>query len=43
MTANLFCVVFKLIEGDVALLKNAQLNVLVRLRENRKVDKAVGS
>jgi hypothetical protein len=23
MTADLFCVVFKLIEGDVALLKNA--------------------
>jgi chaperone BCS1 len=23
ITANLFCVVFKLIEGDVALLKNA--------------------
>jgi SpoVK/Ycf46/Vps4 family AAA+-type ATPase len=43
MTADFFCVVFKLIEGDVALLKNAQSDVLVRLRENRKVDEAVRS
>jgi hypothetical protein len=43
MTADLFYVVFKPIEGDVALLKNAQLDVLVRLRENRKVDEATRS
>jgi hypothetical protein len=40
MTADLFYIVFKLIEGDVALLKNAQSDVLVRSGENRKVDKA---
>ena len=43
MTANLFYVVFKPIEGDVALLKNAQLDVLVRSGENRKVDEAARS
>jgi hypothetical protein len=41
--ADLFYVVFKLIEGNVALLKNAQLDVLVRLGENRKVDEAARS
>ena len=43
MTANLFYIVFKPIEGDVTLLKNAQLDVLVRLGENRKVDEATRS
>jgi hypothetical protein len=43
MTANLFYIVFKSIEGDIAILKNAQLDVLVRLGENRKVDKATRS
>jgi hypothetical protein len=43
ITANLFCVVFKPIEGDVALLKNAQLDVLVRSGENRKVGEATRS
>jgi chaperone BCS1 len=43
MTANLFCVVFKPIEGDVALLKNAQSDVLVRLGANRKVNEAARS
>jgi hypothetical protein len=43
MTADLFCVVFKPMEGDVALLKNAQSDVLVRSGENRKVDEAARS
>jgi hypothetical protein len=43
MTADLFCVVFKPMEADVALLKNAQSDVLVRSRENRKVDEAARS
>jgi chaperone BCS1 len=43
MTADLFCVVFKPMEGDVALPKNTQLDVLVRSGENRKVDEAVRS
>jgi SpoVK/Ycf46/Vps4 family AAA+-type ATPase len=30
MTADLFCVVFKPVEGDVALLEDAQLDVLAR-------------
>jgi len=37
MTANLFCLVFRPVEGDVALLEDAQL------RENRKVHKATVS
>ncbi len=41
MTANLFYFVFKPIEGDVALLKNAQLDVLVG--EDRKVYEATRS
>jgi chaperone BCS1 len=40
MTADLFCVIFKPIEGDVALPENAQSDVLVRLGENRKVHEA---
>jgi hypothetical protein len=43
MTADLFYIVFKPIEGDIALLKNAQLDLLVRLGENRKVDEAIRS
>jgi hypothetical protein len=43
MTANLFYIIFKPIEGDVALLKNTQSDVLVRLGENRKVDEAIRS
>jgi mitochondrial chaperone BCS1 len=41
MTADLFCVVFKPVEGDVAPLKNAQSDVLVG--EDRKVYKAAKS
>jgi mitochondrial chaperone BCS1 len=41
MTADLFGVVFKPLEGDVALPKNAQSDVLVR--ENRKVHEAARS
>jgi mitochondrial chaperone BCS1 len=43
MTADLFCVVFKPMEGDVALPKNGQSDVLVRSGENRKVEEATGS
>jgi chaperone BCS1 len=43
MTADLFCVVFKPMECDVAVLKNAQSDVLVRSGENRKVDEAARS
>ena len=41
MTADLFCVVFKPIEGGVALLKNAQSDVLVQEEAARSQRKEV--
>ncbi|KAH6670568.1 mitochondrial chaperone bcs1 [Halenospora varia] len=43
MTAKLFCYIFKPIEGDVALPKDAQSDVLVRSGENREVHEATMS
>ncbi|KAH6675906.1 BCS1 N terminal-domain-containing protein [Halenospora varia] len=43
MTAELFCYIFKPMEGDVALPKDAQPDVLVRSGENREVHEAAMS